>query len=106
MKKITLKETGLCLELNTNDFTAIIIESPKVKGEIYILRSLTHESKEYVIKAIKEGSFKYNNKIKIIKFAEDSEISSIGLETFALCLFDSILKFLNQLQKSQKIVFE
>lgn len=40
MEKFTIQESGLELELNTNDCTAQIIESPDAKGEIFIPRSI------------------------------------------------------------------
>lgn len=90
MKNLTLKESGLSFELNTTDFTASLISSPKAKGEIFIPRKISYDNQDYVIKSIKDGSFKGNDKIRIVKFAEDSEITSLGEETFAVSSLISI----------------
>ena len=72
------------LEVDINNDTATRVHSPKAKGEVFVPRSITYDSKEYVINNIKEGSFKGNMQIRIFKFAEDSEMPTIEKETFAL----------------------
>ena len=53
MTKTTL-ENRLTLELDSNNFTAHIIESPKTKGNLIIPRSVVFQSKEYDITSIKK----------------------------------------------------
>lgn len=62
MTKTTL-ENRLTLELDSNNFTAHIIESPKTKGNLIIPRSVVFQSKEYDITSIKKYSFLHNKKI-------------------------------------------
>lgn len=81
MTKTTL-ENGLTLELDSNNFTAHIIESPKTKGNLIIPRSVVFQSKEYDITSIKKYSFLHNKKIRSIDFAERSSLLLIEEKSF------------------------
>lgn len=103
MKNKIKLDDNVCIELNHENYTAQVVESPKVKGEIFIPKSVFYDSHEYVIKSIKEGSFKAPQ-LKIIKFADDSEIDYIGKETFAL---SSLISFdlPNKVTQIEKLSF-
>lgn len=69
MEIITLKESGLCLELDSDNFTAKIVESPLTKCEDFVPRTINHNSQEYVINSIEERAFEDNEKLKSIIFS-------------------------------------
>ena len=74
---IIADKNGLSFELNSNDFTAKIINSPNAQGSIFIPRSIKHHKQEYVITKIGIGSFKSNKKITTITFPNNSELCTI-----------------------------
>lgn len=74
---IIADKNGLSFELNSNDFTAKIINSPNAQGSIFIPRSIKHLKQEYIITKIGIGSFKCNKKITTIRFPNNSELCTI-----------------------------
>ena len=87
---IVTEESGLSYELNNRDFTAKIVSSPNACDDIFIPRSIFHQTYEYIITEINEVSFKHNNKINTIVFSDDSELLIIYKEAFSNCTFKSI----------------
>ena len=60
------------------------------KIDVYIPRSVTYQSKEYTITSISQKAFCDNSQIKTIKFAEDSEVQTIGESSFQNSVIESI----------------
>lgn len=73
-------ENGLKLKLN-NDYTASIISSSKVTGNVFIPRFVEYQGTKYIITTICSYSFS-NTKIDSLTFASDSEITSIEKNSF------------------------
>lgn len=65
-------ENGVVLKLNKWNHTAMITKSPNANGDIFIPRSISYESQNYIITGICD--FEYKNDIKSIRFSEDSAI--------------------------------
>lgn len=87
---ITITEkSGLSYKINQNDFTAQITKS-EVEGNLFIPRSIFHQSQEYVITEINKNSFQYNDHIESIEFSKDSRLRSIGEYAFAFSSLKSI----------------
>ena len=85
-----IHENGLTFELDTKDFGAKIINSPKARGIVFIPRSINYEFNEFKIKSINKNSFKNNINIKSIEFPDDSEIQSIDSGAFADSSIESL----------------
>lgn len=75
-------KSGLSYELNQNDYTAKIVESPAASGNLFIPRSIKHDTKYYSITTVAEKSFLFNLSIKSVYFSEDSEVETIEKEAF------------------------
>ena len=79
---------GLNVRLNTNDYTAVIIESPKVSGDLFIPGSIT-KSKEYIITSIEQNAFT-ESRLQSIQFDENSQLKHIGSYAFYLSSIKSL----------------
>lgn len=75
-------ENGLIIELNNNNFTAKVVNSPNTEEDIIIPRSINYQSQEYIITSIGEGSFRDNECIDSILFPDDSELQIIESDAF------------------------
>ena len=98
---IVVKENGLSILLNQEDFTSYVTRSPDAKGNVFIPRSIEHDGQEYFITQINEDSFKNNKKIKKILFDDNSCIHIICKGAFS---YSSLSKIsfpanLNELQE-------
>ena len=78
-------------QLNQSDYTATIIYSPESTGDIAIPKSITVDGLKYIISRIENGSFNFNYDIKSILFPDDSELVSIGENSFADSSLQNIL---------------
>ncbi|KAK8875922.1 hypothetical protein M9Y10_006100 [Tritrichomonas musculus] len=83
-------KSGIYFELDSENFTAKVISSPRVSGAIFIPRSVNHRSQEYLVTTIGEGSFKDNRDITSIDFPDDSELLTIEKEAFFGTLIDTL----------------
>ena len=81
-RMITIQKDGINFELSNNDHTAKVINSPGAHGDIYIPRSIKHQSIRYIITQINICSFKNNQTIKTIRFSDNSELRSIDKGAF------------------------
>lgn len=86
---ITL-QNGLNFELNSANFTAKVISSPKSKGNVYIPKYIEFESQKYPITNIGQRSFKNNFNITTVIFSKDSELLTIDKESFYNSSLESI----------------
>ena len=75
-------ENGLIIQLNEQNFTAIISGSDNSVIDIFIPRSVKYENRDYIIKSIGANSFKDNSQIESITFSQDSQLVSIGSNAF------------------------
>lgn len=75
--KTSFLQNGLLFILNDEDHTAQIILAQEFYHDFYIPRSIFYDSKEYIIKSIKDYVFK---NAKTIKYDENSEITAVGKE--------------------------
>lgn len=75
--KTSFLQNGLLFILNYEDHTAHITLAQESYRDFYIPRSVFYDSKEYVIKSIKNYVFK---NAKTIKYDENSEITTVGKE--------------------------
>lgn len=82
---------GIKYILNKEDYTAAIIDSLRIAGDILIPRSITYYSQEYIITTIKEFSFLNNKNIRSIRFSEDSELVTIEPKSFSDSSLRSII---------------
>lgn len=96
---IIKKVNNISFSLRNVDFTAHVVNSPDVKGDIMIPRSITYTNREYIITTIESKSFMNNKLLKSITFPEDSELLLIRNEAF---LYSSI-EYLTIPSKVQKM---
>lgn len=89
MSIVIQDENGISYEIDPENFTAKVTKSD-VEGELFIPRSIVHQSQEYVITEINKNSFQYNENIESIDFSEDSELQSIGEYAFSFSSLKSI----------------
>lgn len=82
---INIEKDGINYQLDDKQFTAIIDKSPNATDDIFIPRSIQHNSKDYIITSLSEGSFFFNYNIKSITFSNDSAIDKIPPKVFAGC---------------------
>lgn len=73
---------GLCLKLNEENLTALLISSSCSNGSITIPRSISYNSKNYEIISVNKNAFKGNRNIKSIIFSEDSGLLNIDQDSF------------------------
>ena len=69
-------DNGLRFSLDEKDYTASIINSPEVTGDVIVPRLVEHQGKQFIIKSIGVKAFS-ENRIKSLSFPEDSEVESI-----------------------------
>ena len=69
-------DNGLRFSLDKKDYTASIINSPEVTGDVIVPRLVEHQGKQFIIKSIGVKAFS-ENRIKSLSFPEDSEVESI-----------------------------
>ena len=72
---------GINFQLNSKDFTASIVESPKASGIVAIPRLFRFNKKNYKVTTIKSNAF-HNNTIESITFANNSEITTFEDDAF------------------------
>lgn len=68
-------------QLNPEDLTASIVESPKATGIVIIPRYFRYQKKNYTVTTIKSNAF-YQNTIESITFADNSEVTTFEEEAF------------------------
>lgn len=72
----------LSFELDAKNFTAHLINSPMARGNVFLPRSISYQSQEYLLTEIKANSFKGNHSIYSIEFSEDSSLRKIEKKSF------------------------
>lgn len=72
---------GLNFQLNPEDLTASIVESPNAFGSVVIPHHFRFQRQNYMVTAIKSNAF-YQNTIDSIKFAKNSEVTTFEDEAF------------------------
>lgn len=77
----TLEREGLNFQLNPEDLTASIIESPNASGSIVIPHHLRYHKQNYIITNIRSNAF-YQNTIDTLRFAKNSEVTTFEDEAF------------------------
>ena len=87
--RITQKN-GLFFQLDKNTYTARIINSADISGDINIPKSINYDGHEYIITIISKGSFKNNKTIKAILFSDDSKLQKIEKDAFFRSSIESI----------------
>lgn len=87
---VIINQNNLTFEINKKDYTAKIIKSDKEGSDIFIPKSIDYLSSKYIITRIENRAFSGNNNIRNISFAPDSEIQSLGRESFAYSSIESI----------------
>lgn len=78
----TYEREGLTFQLNHEDQTAAIVESPNATGSIIIPHHFRYQKKNYIITIIKSNAF-YENTIDSIAFAKNSEVTTFEDEAFS-----------------------
>ena len=76
--------------INEEEKTAGIFSYENINNDIIIQRSITYNSKTYIITSILEGVFQNTYKIKSISFADDSELRIIEKDAISCSLIQSI----------------
>lgn len=71
----TLEREGLNFQLNPEDLTASIVESPNASGSIVIPHHLRYHKQNYIITNVKSNAF-YQNTIDTLRFAKNSEVTT------------------------------
>lgn len=79
-QKITIYN-GLTFLINETNFTAKVVHSKKVKGNVIIPRSVISDSCEFIVTSIGKNCFD-RNIIKSINFPEDSEVECFEKNSF------------------------
>ena len=86
----TVEKDGLVYVLDEQNQTAGVYNVNSTEEEILIPKSVFYESKEFIVTAIIENSFYYKNKVKSVKFAEDSKLRYIDKNSFSYCSIERI----------------
>lgn len=83
-------DNGLVYVLDVNKFTAKIINSPKVTGDLVIPTKINYKDKDYVVTVIGEGAFKDVTALTSVKFENDSQLHAVEKNAFTNCGLTSI----------------
>ena len=90
MSEFQLDICGLIYTINKDNKTAQIKGFQNTNDDLFILRSVNHESQEYIVTSILKEAFKLSKQIRSIRFDADSKLISIGKEAFSYSSIESI----------------
>lgn len=78
-----IEDIGLNVKLDKQQFKAVIVESPDVRNDLIIPKTIQWKEKTYTVTKIGDGAFRKNEKLKTVSFDQDSEVIEIGSNAFS-----------------------
>lgn len=75
------EKDGVSFQLNVDNLTAYVVDSPNASGYIVIPRHFRFQKKNFIVTTIKSNAF-YENTIDCITFSNNSEVVTFEDEAF------------------------
>lgn len=85
-----IKNPRFSFSLNEENKTATIIQLLTKRNQVFIPRSITYESTEFIVTRISENSFKEKSDVLSVTFSYNPEIRFIDKKSFSRCFLTKI----------------
>lgn len=91
LAKTEIKQLGFSFIINEEENTASLHHSNKVRGKVVIPISIKYKRKDFFVTKIHEKAFKESTDIKMIRFPEETKVTTIEKSAFSSNCIEKIV---------------